>query len=94
MPSALIQPCFEQALIWFKEQGIPCKDDQDSICENEKLLEKIHDEIRLHDQKFGKWEQVKAIRLTPEIWSVEEGHLTPTMKEEKGHNREVSISDR
>ena len=80
MPSALIQPCFEQALIWFKEQGIPCKDDQDSICENEKLLEKIYDEIRLHDQKFGKWEQVKAIRLTPEIWSVEEGHLTPTMK--------------
>ena len=80
MPSALIQPCFEQALIWFKEQGISCKNDQDSICENKKLLEKINDEIRLHDQKFGKWEQVKAIRLTPEIWSVEEGHLTPTMK--------------
>ena len=80
MPSALIQPCFEQALIWLKEQGIPCKDDQDSICENEKLLEKIYDEIRLHDHKFGKWEQVKTIRLTPEIWSVEEGHLTPTMK--------------
>jgi len=23
---------------------------------------------------------VKTIRLTPEIWSVEAGHLTPTMK--------------
>ena len=44
------------------------------------LLEKIIEEIRLHDHKFGKWEQVKTIRLTPEIWSVEEGHLTPTMK--------------
>jgi long-chain acyl-CoA synthetase len=44
------------------------------------LSEKINDEIRLHDEKFGKWERVKAIRLTPEVWSVEEGHLTPTMK--------------
>ena len=80
MASALIQPSFEQAKLWLEKQGVSCKDDPESICKNEILSEKINDEIRLHDEKFGKWERVKAIRLTPEVWSVEEGHLTPTMK--------------
>lgn len=80
MASALIQPSFEQAKLWLEEQGVSCNDDPQSLCKNEILFEKINDEIRLHDHKFGKWEQVKAIRLTPEIWSVEAGHLTPTMK--------------
>jgi long-chain acyl-CoA synthetase len=78
--SALIQPCFEQAKIWLDEQGVSCKDDPESLCKNEVLFEKINHEIRVHDHKFGKWEQVKEIRLTPEIWSIEAGHLTPTMK--------------
>jgi long-chain acyl-CoA synthetase len=78
--SALIQPCFEQAKIWLDEQGVSCKDDPESLCKNELLFEKINHEIRVHDHKFGKWEQVKEIRLTPEIWSIEAGHLTPTMK--------------
>jgi long-chain acyl-CoA synthetase len=78
--SALIQPCFEQAKIWLDEQGVSFKDDPESLCKNELLFEKIKHEIRVHDHKFGKWEQVKEIRLTPEIWSIEAGHLTPTMK--------------
>jgi long-chain acyl-CoA synthetase len=78
--SALIQPCFEQAKIWLDEQGVSFKDDPESLCKNELLFEKINHEIRVHDHKFGKWEQVKDIRLTPEIWSIEAGHLTPTMK--------------
>tara|TARA_B100001173_G_scaffold312066_1_gene331504 strand:- start:12 stop:1781 length:1770 start_codon:yes stop_codon:yes gene_type:complete len=80
MTSALIQPSFDLAKIWLEKQGISCKKDPKSICKNENLFNKINDEIRLHDEKFGKWEQVKTIRLTPEIWSVEGGHLTPTMK--------------
>ena len=80
MPSALVQPSFEQSKIWLKAQGFNFGDDLESLCKNKALLEKIIEEIRLHDHKFGKWERVKTIRLTPEIWSVEAGHLTPTMK--------------
>ena len=80
MAAAIIQPSFEEAKLWMDVQSVSCKDDLESICKNESLLEKINSEIRLHDDKFGKWEQVKVIRLTPDIWSIEEGHLTPTMK--------------
>ena len=80
MTSALIQPSFDLAKIWLEKQGISCKKDMESICKNENLFNKINAEIRLHDEKFGKWEQVKKIRLTPVKWSIEGGHLTPTMK--------------
>ena len=80
MAAAIIQPSFEEAKLWMDRQGILYNDDTESICKNESLFEKINNEIRLHDHKFGKWEQVKVIRLTPDIWSIEDGHLTPTMK--------------
>ncbi|MBC7439513.1 MAG: hypothetical protein H7250_05960, partial [Flavobacterium sp.] len=32
------------------------------------------------NEKFGNWEKIKRFELTPEIWSTEAGHLTPTMK--------------
>ena len=78
--AAIVQPSFEKAKIWMAEQDVLCKEDAASICKNNRLLEKIYSEIRFHDDKFGKWELVKVIRLTPEVWSIEEGHLTPTMK--------------
>ena len=32
------------------------------------------------NQKFGSWEQIKKFKLVPEEWSINDGHLTPTMK--------------
>jgi long-chain acyl-CoA synthetase len=32
------------------------------------------------NNQLGKWEQVKAFELTPDIWSVENNLLTPTLK--------------
>ncbi|MBL4939002.1 MAG: hypothetical protein JKY16_01715, partial [Lutibacter sp.] len=29
---------------------------------------------------FGNWEKIKDFELTAEIWSIEDGLLTPTMK--------------
>ena len=44
------------------------------------LKKRIEKEIDKLNQKLGNWEQVKRIELTPEIWSVDNGMLTPTMK--------------
>ena len=80
MPAALIQPNFDQVRLWFKENGFSYENSQTGICENKKLIDEMTREIKTHDQKFGSWECVKAIKLTPDIWSIEGGHLTPTMK--------------
>ena len=80
MPAALIQPNFYQARLWFKKNAITFENSMTGICENKSLIEEITREINTHDKNFGSWESVKAIKLTPEIWSIEEGHLTPTMK--------------
>ena len=32
------------------------------------------------NEAFGKWETIKRFELTPEIWGIDNGLLTPTMK--------------
>ena len=80
MPAALIQPNFDYIKNWFSQNGIAAEDDLVSICENQSLLDEIQKEIDNHNQRFGKWEQIKKFELTPEMWSVENEFLTPTMK--------------
>ena len=36
--------------------------------------------MKILNKKFGSWEQIKRFELTPDIWSIDAGHLTPTMK--------------
>ena len=80
MPAALIQPNFDQARLWLKESNLSYENSLSGICENKKLIDQINREIKAYDKNFGSWECIKEIKLTPDIWSVEGGHLTPTMK--------------
>ena len=80
MPAALIQPNFDYIKNWFSQNGIAAEDDLVSICKNQSLLDEIQKEIDDHNQRFGKWEQIKKFELTPKMWSVENEFLTPTMK--------------
>ncbi len=80
MPAALIQPAFEYIATWAKENKVAIGDSMESICENETLIAAIQADIHEHNQNFGKWEQIKKFELTPDVWSIDEGHLTPTMK--------------
>lgn len=80
MPAALIQPNFEFVKEWAALHQLNIGTSLQDICSNEKIIEQIQTEIMASNQQFGSWEQVKTFRLTPEIWSVQAGHLTPTMK--------------
>jgi long-chain acyl-CoA synthetase len=80
MPAALIQPNFEFITDWAKRKSIDLGNDQASIAQSTMVQERIQQEIDFYNKKFGKWEQIKAFRLTPDTWTVEDGHLTPTMK--------------
>jgi len=80
MPAAFIQPNFEFIEEWAKLHNVNLGDSKEEIIRNQQLIERIQKEVSEHNTKFGKWEQVKRFELTPDVWSIEEGHLTPTMK--------------
>ena len=79
MPTALIQPNVEYVLNWLKEKGIQCTSLVEAVQETQ-LTEAIQREIDHHNQHFGSWEQIKKFQLTLEEWTIDDGHLTPTMK--------------
>ena len=80
MPSALIQPDFEYVRNWLLKNKSTFSDDLKNICTNKDLLLKIELEINKINEEFGDWERIKKFEITPEIWTIENGLLTPTMK--------------
>jgi long-chain acyl-CoA synthetase len=79
MPAAFIQPNFEFLEEWASRHNVGYKDKKDLVSHNI-VNERYQEEIDHYNEGFGKWERVKKFELTPEEWTIEEGHLTPTMK--------------
>lgn len=77
-PAALIQLNFDAVNEWLGQTDIPLN--YTEMLANEKVLNKIKKDIDQANENFAQWEKIKKFKLTPEIWSVESGHLTPTMK--------------
>lgn len=80
MPAALIQPDFEFIKEWGKKKGRNISTEPKEIVKNQAVIDRIQKEVDFYNERFGQWEKVKKIELTPEVWSIEGGHLTPTMK--------------
>ncbi len=76
MPVALIQLNIEFVQLWAKKHRYKISD----ITSNTKLVSRVQKEIDFYNKKFGKWEQVKKFEITPDTWTIEDGHLTPTLK--------------
>ena len=80
MPAAFIQPAFDFVKEWASRHTIDLGSTNEDICNNPKVIARIQEDIDEVNKKFGNWEQVKRFELTPDIWSIEAGHITPTMK--------------
>lgn len=76
MPAALIQLHFDFIYDWAKRKNYTIKE----ITSDKKLIERVQKEVDFFNKKFGKWEQIKKFEITPDEWTIEAGHLTPTMK--------------
>ena len=50
------------------------------IASSDIVIKRLQKEVDKYNKNFGKWEQIKRFELTPDIWSIDGGHLTPTMK--------------
>ena len=79
MPGAFIQPDFDFVKKWAKKKGIKA-DTNKELIENDTIKKRFQEEINEINKKFGHWEQIKRFELTPDLWTVDGGQLTPTMK--------------
>lgn len=80
MPAAIIQPNWEFIADWNKRKKLNLPNNPSDLVSNQKLIDRIQEEVDYYNERFGKWEKIKRFELTPDIWSIESGHLTPTMK--------------
>ena len=80
MPAAFIQPNFEFVKEWAKLHKTNIGTTNDEIISNPEVIKRIQQEIDTVNEKFGNWEKIKKFELTPDLWTVPAGHLTPTMK--------------
>lgn len=80
MPAALIQPNFEFIKDWAKRKHNKTFDSNQALVSDPLVIARIQEEVDEANAQFAKWEKVKQFRLTPDIWSIEAGHVTPTLK--------------
>ncbi len=80
MPAALIQPNWEFISDWNERKEKNLSNDPNVLVNDETLIKRIQKEVDKFNERFGKWEKIKKFELTPDVWGIESGHLTPTMK--------------
>ncbi len=88
MPTALIQPNFDFVKEWANRNDIKFSNLKELIS-NKKVIDRIQEEVDDCNINFGKWERIKRFTLTPEEWTVDGGHLTPTMKMKRKIIKEI-----
>ncbi|SDL58581.1 AMP-dependent synthetase/ligase [Chryseobacterium taihuense] len=80
MPTAFVQPDFEFAKNWALRNNLNIGTTPQEIAKSTELKARIEKEIDKMNEHLGSWERIKKIELTPEVWSIESGLLTPTLK--------------
>ena len=89
MPAALIQPNFEFIRDWIDRKEKDVGNSEAEIANSEIIIKRIQKEVNACNSKFGKWEQIKRFELTSDIWSIDGGQLTPTMKMKRNVIKEI-----
>jgi long-chain acyl-CoA synthetase len=79
MPAAFIQPDFEFVKQWAQRKGLNLTSNED-VAKSPEVKERIQEEVDQINKKFGNYEQVKKFEITPDVWSVDGGEMTPTLK--------------
>ncbi|AIG30476.1 AMP-binding protein [Flavobacterium psychrophilum] len=80
MPAAFIQPNFDFVKEWGVLHQVTLGNTNEEIIANPKVIERIQQEVNSLNEKFGNWEKIKRFELTPDLWTITDGHLTPTLK--------------
>jgi len=76
---ALFSPNEEELVRWAREQGIE-EAPLEELVQHPRVLAAFEEVIETTNQKLARYEQIKKFAILPVMLSVEEGHLTPTLK--------------
>ncbi|WP_397363164.1 AMP-dependent synthetase/ligase [Olleya sp. R77988] len=80
MPAAIVQPNFDFIKEWIERKDYKIETTNQAMVNSQIVIDRIQKEVDKCNSSFGKWEQIKRFELTPDVWSIDGGHLTPTMK--------------
>jgi long-chain acyl-CoA synthetase len=80
MPAAIIQPNFEFLKEWALIHKVDIGTTNSEHVVHKDVLERIKKDIDSLNEKFGSWEKIKRFELTSDVWSIDGGQLTPTLK--------------
>ncbi|WP_144797195.1 AMP-dependent synthetase/ligase [Halorubrum depositum] len=81
--SALIVPNFEKVESWAETRGVDLPDDRAAVCRDDRVRERIQEEVDRVNASFEPYEKIKRFRLVEEEFSEENDLLTPTMKKKR-----------
>ncbi|ALM19951.1 AMP-dependent synthetase [Nonlabens sp. MIC269] len=79
MPAAFIQPNFEFLEEWAERKELKYNS-YEELCALDRVIDRYQREVDHYNEQFGKWERIKRFELTPEVWSIDNEQLTPTLK--------------
>ena len=91
MPAAIVQPNFEFLREWARIHHEPIPGNNQELIDNPHVIKRIQKEINKGNKNFGKWETIKRFELTPDVWGIDNGLLTPTMKPKRDEIMEKYI---
>ena len=79
--SAFIVPSYAHLLDWAKanEPTIVSLSKEEFLIQPS-VIKKVNAEVRLANQHFGNWEQIKKPIIIPTEFTIDGGELTPTLK--------------
>jgi long-chain acyl-CoA synthetase len=86
--SALIVPNLAGVRTWAEREELDLPEDADAICRDDRVYERIQQEVDDVNRDFESYEQIKQFRLVPVEFSEDNDMLTPTMKKKRRHIRD------
>ena len=83
-PSALIVPNFVKVKEWVSENHAELVTlSKKEMYDSKEVQKLINQEVRVANQFFGNWEQLKKCVIITDEFSIESGELTPTLKKKR-----------
>jgi long-chain acyl-CoA synthetase len=80
-PAAFIVPDYAFLRAWAKRHKLSFEDlSNEQIIADPAVYKRIFEEVENVNSNLGNWEQLKKIKLLPELFSIEGNELTPTLK--------------